>query len=1798
MADYYIPLSTLVPLLPDLPILAGIPGWADAMRGVGVRGLRETWNDDHVVTTGRAVIGADTRIHFFGLELLFGLGAADQTELDFEYAADRSSLLESLVQKVFEETEVPASVDVLDTEGDPAQAQVTFLLANDYADADSALLDADAPARVFRLVIRGIGARLRLPTAQFQLGQHVKQGDVIVAVEPAPGDLPVDIALPSFTLIIDSVRGVDLRLDDDQALDCPPFLLRDLGIGFEVDEVKVDLSRETGFHEVVGRAGFDVTWCGVHIAAARVFNLDKLLPFLPSKIEVTHFLIDGEGTTGAFEAAWTVEEDPSNTDLFRLGAFALEWERGRLIRGTATVTLRVGGIGNEWAGIGPDGDLALSTTLRHNPDLTGLAAYGWDFSVRTPGVEDKGLFYLGPDTLALVTGGAVAGLAVAAAIEQDSGLGWAAAGLSIAAVLEANHNLVLERLSLDGLGIRVYHREVGGQVVQFWDVVLDLQLALSLDLDLGFVLLPRLETDTPIGLSVRGLVLQIAVDPPAGLDIPKVDILLDHESGVSFDVGEQTRIDLGVLVRVTKAALGRWDEGIWVELGLEVDQATLDVGFSVSSIRLWFRNDGSLARVTPGDVGFSLLVPGALYAKGKVALGDVTEIEARGFLVQAAPPATPDAVFKRETYVWDVGVGLRHEVLDGIKSVVVSADLEWSMGVPIAFCPAVAWYGINALVAVNAQPATGAQPLSAWFLDKAPRNQITVGKFEGAVDALGVGVGAVFGSTAGSGRFFSVKAGIMLQFPGPILMISGTGNLLSPRPSMGDTSSGAFAAIVVIDMSDHGYVSLDVRVDYKVPSSGALLSITVPVEFFAGWGGQGFHLYLGRDKPLAKRVRVRVISIFDLSGYLMLDCATIPNLAETGVDIPGFAIAVGGRAEWEWGIKARFLKIYFYLRVELNLALSLPDPVLFFAGVLLEGGLVVKVFGFGFEFGVHVDASFLARNPWRLWGSFQITIGLPWPFPDINVTVPFSLGDDEVPLPEPPMAVAGLTLMDRGSQQPRKVDVGASLAGTAQIDPVLALSFHFPMRNGSGAVGTFNLDGTNTRTWWLAAGDDASGVKGYRFDLTDLRLQRLTPTGWRDAPIAAPASWTPRGSVRAKGGEALRDELTLLDWNGPLSAHMMGTSADYWRDVLDTWDPCPARPRPTTTCFDFNPSDVGVMPPGRTLGAGPSIQADPNALDEAALLLLRMLGLLRHPGLVEPAPATLPSLPSVTRVLRLPMASGAVGSAVGLGAMMTGAGASIVLPGATLTWALAHAASVDLLVPIATRVRVSFFLRDALVLTDSEGKLITQLQGSSTVPDPTHHAAVVSRPGHRHLRFACPSLSDRVVIEVLAIEAKGAQVEPAWLYRACVMPEADVVAHEEATRTRKAWQNFWAQLVAQQAATSDSLLLEPDSAYRLRVGYTWGTLEGDGTTEVATGSGEAIFDFQTTAEAPTSLRPRAVSVGGGEDDWDIDSAPADGSFGVYPTRALGLLFRDPRTEAVFGKFGRKLVLHLVDEDGIELSDRIAMLAAEATSRPAYQEALWARVTGLACTPDGVSSLRRSGTAHFATVLALETWYDAMVVSVPRALDLAALPAGFRWDAHPVVHRFRFRTSRFLSLADHLAACVIVDEICDAPPALAEVSLAAGATTGLVQDDQALDAVIAALHLPPRAPPWRAPPTPSTAGTPPRPPELTRIWRSTPSGHEVVAVLLDSPEPFGADGVDIQLLRGGTPTGTLHVRGQSGARSLLFRAAGGQLGALGAGPWALSVVDRWWDVLGAPSTETQTRPFTVPAQPDAFGPEED
>jgi hypothetical protein len=370
------------------------------------------------------------------------------------------------------------------------------------------------------------------------------------------------------------------------------------------------------------------------------------------------------------------------------------------------------------------------------------------------------------------------------------------------------------------------------------------------------------------------------------------------------------------------------------------------------------------------------------------------------------------------------------------------------------------------------------------------------------------------------------------------------------------------------------------------------------------------------------------------------------------------------------------------------------------------------------------------------------------------------------------------------------------------------------------------------------------------------------------------------------------------------------------------------------------------------------------------------------------------------------------------------------------------------------------------------------------------------------------------------------------------------------------------------------LLLDTATRYRIQGRVNWSHLE-----DPSSGGHEFFaFDFQTQLKTreikPLMKRDHQLPIN--DDRWEIDTLPRDGTFAMYLQRPIRLTFSSPRIEAVFAKFDEKLVLRLIDDKGQDLFDTLEFLREHATELPEYQQIWQQHVLEATCTPDGVSSLWDLGVAVFDTILQRNLDYTASLHVVPISVtDFAAA----EWTDFPIVHSFKFRTSRWLNLTEHLASHVLRDEIADISPSLAQIAADAGAVSGIIEDDQLLErALYEHIGLPVRPP----------AKTP----EATIVWRNADDVYSAVGLLLDGPESLLRDtGSSLVLTRADSSTvGFLNLTGKSRTRSLLLFSAGGALLPLDNEVITLTVRDAFTNSSGSATMETASLTLSIPKLP--------
>ena len=226
------------------------------------------------------------------------------------------------------------------------------------------------------------------------------------------------------------------------------------------------------------------------------------------------------------------------------------------------------------------------------------------------------------------------------------------------------------------------------------------------------------------------------------------------------------------------------------------------------------------------------------------------------------------------------------------------------------------------------------------------------------------------------------------------MMIEGRANVLKKRTSLGEEP--AFRALAVLDFRAGTFlVGLDAR--YRFDGKGRLLDISGSAEVFFDFDDPStWHVYLGEKEPRDKRIRARILTLFEANTYWMLDANKIQFGSWYGYD-----------KTWKFGPVRLTIEAW----MENNVRVSWLPPHLY-GDLWLHGKGAIKVWWFGF--GLSLDAGIAADvfDPFHLLGKFGVGIDLPWPLPDFSISVTLEWGPEKdlasLPLPLKEVAVEHL----------------------------------------------------------------------------------------------------------------------------------------------------------------------------------------------------------------------------------------------------------------------------------------------------------------------------------------------------------------------------------------------------------------------------------------------------------------------------------------------------------------------------------------------------------------------------------------------------------------------------------------------------------------------------------------------------------------------------------------------------------------------------------------------------------------------
>jgi large repetitive protein len=757
-------------------------------------------------------------------------------------------------------------------------------------------------------------------------------------------------------------------------------------------------------------------------------------------------------------------------------------------------------------------------------------------------------------------------------------LGSAALGLPAAGQIQTQYVVLRggELMVTDGL---VDPATGSGPNTTQVSVLLDLETAFSFDL--GFI---RVDPAKPIVTRYKAVGVRSSWDTATdGNEIEYIPLpVFDPSRGYTLDVPAGSLAaapPLDALLRVLGVRASRLNPTyLEIEVGLGVDLGIV----IVDTVRVRLRLDAVEAPQLT-KLGATLDIPGAIHGVGYL---EITEFGFKGAFDLTFP-----------------SVGLRAaatlalESRSGTTGVLVGAEVEFPVPLPLGNS-GLGIFGFLGGVGVNYRrlEPTGVQaPALRWL-----ESQLTPARGFNVMHPAGwelnpgsfaIAAGVMLG-TAEGGFLIHLKGIVLIEVPGPRLMLMMKADVLKLPPVLKSQSSATFLAVLDLDFG-RGTITIGIVAEYDVVH---LLHIRVPVTaFFHLSQSQNWFIDLGSH---TEPVTLKVLDVFSGTGYLMIhgDGTTLAN-PQLPIVTSGLAIAVGFHLQCVL-MGSKSVGLYFEVAAGFDALVSFePFAIggkiyargelrLWVVGVSAKAELTVLV-GRQLENGTEVERTYIHGE---VCGKVDLF------FFDIEGCIELTIGESEPSPPAAPQLVAGVTLVSRspalveGSATDRAVDGALADAldensteplPTVPLDAIPVVLFEVPPMVAPGNIvlgGEARGESGVGADPWVRRGD-----RWWRYQLTGVELvgnvQPAPPTG------KTPATWWARN---APGQSQLGPALALLSWLPTPTPRAVPYGESLTTSVEERWghicsDVAP--PAPVLWTLDGKP--VGPNPAGWRLEGVP-----------------------------------------------------------------------------------------------------------------------------------------------------------------------------------------------------------------------------------------------------------------------------------------------------------------------------------------------------------------------------------------------------------------------------------------------------------------------------------------------------------------------------------------------------------------------------------------------------------------------------------
>lgn len=642
----------------------------------------------------------------------------------------------------------------------------------------------------------------------------------------------------------------------------------------------------------------------------------------------------------------------------------------------------------------------------------------------------------------------------------------------------------------------------------------------------------RIERDKPLSVRYKAIGLRLSNRQDDGATAAQFSLrpVFDAARGFTIDIakggGLKVADPLGRILRVAGARLSRTNPLTFeVDIALGADLGV--VAIDRASFRAYleepprFELTALAARV---DIPGALIGSGYLEIKPAEIAGQVDlTIRPLGLRVAAA-----------------LGIAQVEEGPRKATGVYVGLELLLPVGIPLG-ASGLGIFGFRGLFGMHYErnPALGqgsAVPALEWLKASQGKPHLLAAPdgtrlWTPKLDQWAFGLGIQLGTMEG-GFLLNLGGTLILELPGPRLLIVMNARFLQPLPGLETAATGGILAVIEIT-PDH--LLIGILASYEIPR---LLKVVIPIEAFFDFGDtRKWHLYIGRrpDPEIGgPPIEVDVLGLVKGTGYLVIKGdGLVPYKGLPAVD--GFAIGVGAAASFTWGST----DIGLYLRVGGGF-----DAVIGFDPFLLGGTFEVsgELRLFIISIGAHAKLDVLVREKQgglatRIKG--EVCGEVDFFFFSVKgcVSVEIGSGDDKPPIPPlvDKMALKARSpalALGTATDQPVDGSLGDAKEGDSQpgglpvvpIDSIPVLALVLPAASdGADFLGTAIPNAPS-----LPAGGFAPrGSESYAYKVTGVTLERVGQAGSPVIGSGTPATWWTTSATTEPSNAA---QLALLTW--------------------------------------------------------------------------------------------------------------------------------------------------------------------------------------------------------------------------------------------------------------------------------------------------------------------------------------------------------------------------------------------------------------------------------------------------------------------------------------------------------------------------------------------------------------------------------------------------------------------------------------------------------------------------------------------